>query len=61
VDPDPDPDPAYFFNVDPDADSDFYLMQMWIRMRIQQFCGSGMFIQIPDLTFFHLASDFFPS
>jgi hypothetical protein len=36
-----DPDPAYHFDADPDLDwdldwyPDFYLMRMWIQMRIQ--------------------------
>jgi hypothetical protein len=33
IDADPVPDPAYHFYADPNPD--FYLMRMWIRMRIQ--------------------------
>jgi hypothetical protein len=33
ADPDPVPDPAYHFDTDPDPN--FYLIRMWIPMRIQ--------------------------
>ncbi len=48
IDPDADQDSTSRPDADSDADpdSDFYLMQMWIRMRIQvtkiaDLCGSG--------------------